>query len=272
MSYGLRGLGLEFTASASAGCTGSGCAVSIGAGSGKKPGKCDGGNWWRCAELVTYFQEPSGAGYGRRHVIVSGSLYQIKVEVINALLAMHMLSHTYGWANVKSQIRAMAWYLNYQRNWDFDDVIQALESAVAPAYDKYAQDEDKKLAAAAAAQPKIAFNFGPEWTACMQGEIARGKLGLSTDTAKCAKFLPGAKPYYTVPASALALRPPVTKPTIKLFGLGPGMAPGPGEPITPGGEAEEGMSTTTMLLIGVGVLAVGGGLYYAFGRKKTAAA
>jgi len=268
MSYG-NGLGLEFSASASAGCTGSGCTVFVGSGSGKKPGKCDGGNWWRCAELVTYFQEPSGAGYSRRHVIVSGSLYQIKVEVINALLAMHMLSHTYGWANVKGQIRAMAWYLNYQRNWDFEDCIDALESAVAPAYDKYAQDEDKKLAAAATATPKIALNFGPEWTACMQGELAKAKLKLPYDTAGCARFLPGATPLLKISPALLALKPPVTKPTIKLFGMGPGMAPGPGEPITPAPEGE-GMSTTTMLLIAAGVVVVGGGLYYAFGRKKAA--
>lgn len=271
MSYGLRGLGLEFSATASAGCTGSGCSVFVGSGSGKKPGKCDGGNWWRCAELVTYFQEASGAGYSRRHVIVSGSIYQIKVEVVNALLAMHMLSHTYGWQNVKSQVRAMAWYLNYQRSWDFDDCIQALESAVAPAYDKYAQDEDKKLAAAVATTPKLTFNFGPEWQACMQGEIARSKLGLSTDTAKCAKLIPGAQKaqLFTIPPSALSLRPPVTKPQIKLFGVGPGLTPAPGEPITPAPE-EEGMSMTTMLLIAAGVVAVGGGLYYALGRKKAA--
>jgi len=264
------GFGLEFGVSASAGCTGSGCTVSIGSGSGKKP-KCATDTWWRCAELVTYFDEPTGAGYSRRHVIVSGSLYQVKVEVINALLAMHMLSHTYGWKNVKSQIRAMAWYLNYQRNWDFDDVIAALESAVAPAYDKYAQDEDKKLAAAAIASPKIALNLGPEWTACMKNEIERGKLGLPADTSKCAQYLPGAKPtsLYSISPALLAMRPPVTKPTIKLFGLGPGMTPAPGEPITPGGEGE-GMSTTTMLLIAAGVAAVGGGLYYAFGRKKAA--
>lgn len=128
-------------------CTGS---ITIGGGSGKKPGKCDGENWWRCAELVTYFNEPSGLGYGKRHVMVSGTLGQNKVEVINALLAMHMLSHTYGWANVKSQVRAMAWFLNKQRNWDFDSVLNQLESAVAPAYDKFAQDEDAKLKAAAA--------------------------------------------------------------------------------------------------------------------------
>jgi hypothetical protein len=264
MSYGL---GLEF--SASAGCSGTGCTAYVGSGSGKKP-KCGTTTWWRCAELVTYFDETTGAGYSRRHVIVSGSLYQIKVEVVNALLAMHMLSHTYGWANVKSQVRAMAWYLNYQRNWDFDDCIEALESAVAPAYDKYAQDEDKKLAAAAAAPPKITFNFGPEWTACMQGEIARAKLKLPYDTGKCAQYLPGASPLLKINPAFLTLRPPVTtKPTIKLFGMGPGMAPGPGEPITPAPEGE-GMSTTTMLLIGAGVLAVGGGLYYVFGRKKAA--
>jgi LPXTG-motif cell wall-anchored protein len=63
-----------------------------------------------------------------------------------------MLSHTYGWTNVKSQVRAMAWYLNKQRNWDFDSTLNQLESAVAPAYDKFAADEDKLLSAAAAAQ------------------------------------------------------------------------------------------------------------------------
>jgi len=160
MSYitnGYQGFGIDFTASGSASTSGASGSISIGMGSGKKPGKCAGENWWRCAELVTYFNDPGGAGYGQRHIMVSGSIYQNKVAVINALLAMHMLSHTYGWANVKSQLRAMTWFLNKQRNWDFDDTLNQLESAVAPAYDKYAADEDAKLAAA----KKQYFNLNP---------------------------------------------------------------------------------------------------------------
>lgn len=248
--------------------------ASIGAGAGQKPGKCDGGNWWRCAELVTYFQEPTGKGYSRRSVIVSGSIYQVKVEVVNALLAMHMLAHKYGWANVKGQVRAMAWYLNYQRNWDFDDCIKALESAVAPAYDKYAADEDKKLAAAAAqaAKPVINFGLSPEWKACMQGELAKAKLGLPHDTVGCSKFLAGA----AQPVPLLNLAPyqtskPAPKSVINLFGMGPGMSPPPTDaettPQTAAGEG--GMSTTTMLLIAAGVIVVGGGIYLAT-RKKAA--
>lgn len=75
-----------------------------------------------------------------------------------------MLNAKSGWANVKSHVRAMAFFMNRARasgmNMDFDDALNRLTTTAAYAYDK-AVEEDQKAAAVAAAQKMYMANVPP---------------------------------------------------------------------------------------------------------------
>ena len=99
--------------------------------------------WWYCTEVVRYLRLHGPFG--------SPSRAQLTNATMAALRALKMTTGSYGWQNVRSQIRSVAWMIS-KGGGDVDDIQADLEASIGPYY-------DKDVAAAKAATPKISTSL-----------------------------------------------------------------------------------------------------------------
>lgn len=141
--------------------------------------------WYRCAELPLYM------ALNEQGALTSGSLDSVTAGALRGLRAMNMTSGNYGWKNVRSQLRALAWLLlrEHSGQWgsagsgDVDELQDQLAGKIAPSYDADIANPPQK-SSGALYQP--IYPTGPSPLLWLIAAAAAGTLAWI--------FVPGVKP------------------------------------------------------------------------------
>lgn len=91
-----------------------------------------GGGWYYCAALPSYLR------LNEAKSLQGDALPNYADASLRGLRAMRMTTGNYGWTNVKSQLRAVAWMYVKARGdsiSDVDEVAEKLEATIGPLYD-----------------------------------------------------------------------------------------------------------------------------------------
>lgn len=106
--------------------------------------------WATCSVLVRYLD------LNENKAMKSGSLPQVTDAAMRGLRALRMTTGSFGWTNVRSQLRALAWVIStrsgpiadeWGAGWapgddqNVDELQEVLEKSIAPYYDKDVQNQ-----------------------------------------------------------------------------------------------------------------------------------